>query len=214
MLLLILALVVCFLHQIGAMKKDTALLLARCCGMTLCAGSAYILLGALISKVIYHAPASPAFIDEFFRGPYLQSMFLALKQPAWFRPVSGLFAWMGHGLGAVLLGNPVLGGQALCWSFTGLGLFLLEARLRARLSPQAADSAALLVLAFPGAVFLFLPGWPSMAFLLACCAYFFFGKAVPLPRRALHPALYSAGLAVCSVLSAAVVAGAVFGSVG
>ena len=214
MLLLIVALVLCFLREIGALKKDTALRLGRCCGITVCMGSAYLLLGALISRVIYHAPESPAFIDEYFRGAYLQSMFSALKQPSWFRPVSGLFAWAGHGLGAVLFGNAVLGGQALCWGLTCLGVFLLESRLCPLVGQHGADSAAIFILSLPGALFLFLPGWPCVAFLGAACAFFFFGKYLPLRKRQLPPALYSIGLAVGSMLSAAVTAGAVFGSVG
>lgn len=202
MILLVLALLGAFLCEIGKMRKETARRLGRVLLTVWAAEAAHVGISGLMYYSVYLCDGFPA-LSVMFRTAYLERMYEALRQPAFFAPVSGLLAYGGHGIGKMLFGQYVLGGFLLSESITYLGCCLIDFRLRERFSPRAAGQGVLLLCLLPGAIFLYLPGWPPLLFLGIAILFSFLGKR--LPRRegkALPGAEYL--LLLSSLLTAAV----------
>ena len=220
MLLLIGALIVRFLLEMGWMRRETGRTLLRVTGMTGGAGAVYLLAAFLIRRTLFGAPDSPAQVDQVFVGPYEQAMFAALEQLPPRGGPGALFAFLGHALGALLFGQYRLGGMALAFLLTDAGAWLLCTRLCGRWGREYAERAVFGLLCLPGAVFLFLPGWASALLFLAALSFFLIDPHLPrdrflsAPSAALSPPLYDGLLCLCALLSAVVVACAVQGWIG
>lgn len=178
MLLTVLALICAFLCEIGRMRPETARRLGRVLLCVWGADAAHVLLSGLMYYTVYGSDGFPA-LEEMFRTAYLEKMYSALRTPEFFAPVSGALAWLGHGIGKALFGQYVLGGFLLSEGVTYIACCLLAVRLRERFSPRAALQGVLLVCLLPGAVFLYLPGWPPLLFLGIAGVFFILGKRLP-----------------------------------
>lgn len=214
MLILIGVLIVAFLRQIGVLRPKTCGIVGESALTVLAIGCAYWAVGALINQIKFNNLDSIAHMEAFFRGEYAQRMFRALSQPEWVGPLSGLSAWAGHLLGKVLFGNSILGGLMFSWFLTFLGVVLLRLRLTAVWDEKTAKDAVFLLLCLPGAVFFYLPGWLSVAFLGAALLFFFVGKRIGNHRMTYASPAYGWILAVSSIFSTAVVTGCVLGKLG
>ena len=205
MLLLIAALLLRFLLDAQAVKKERARALVRVGEITLMALCLYYLSATLMRSALFGDVESVGEIDKSFQLTYLHTLLGYLRQPEWYAPLSGFFAYLGHGLGRLLFGRYVLGGVLLSFLFTFAGACLLFLRLRRLLHEKTAEDGIFLLFCLPGAVFLFLPGWPSMAFALAGLCFYLAGKRLPRREFSCPPPLFSWVIAVCAMLSAAVV---------
>lgn len=214
MLALILALVFAFLRQIGKGSQGMPRRLLRCGVLSVCPGLAYIGVGALIFQAFYGNLASAAQVEIIFRGPYLQRMFYALILPSWFAPVSGAFVWAGHWLGRLLFGEYVFAGIMLAWAAVFFALTVFSVSLERLWGLAAAQDICLLLVCLPGAVFLFLPGWPCLAFLLAAIVFSFISRRMK-PKDFFFPSVwYGWALAVSVCLNGAAIACSVLGKLG
>ena len=214
MLILIAALIMRFLRQIGLLKEEACAALRDSGLAVLGTGCVYWAAGALMYQIVYNNLDSITHIEAIFRGGYAQRMFAALRAPAGLLPLSAASAWAGHALGKLLFGHYTLGGMAFTWCVLLLAAALIRIRLEEAWGREAANGALQLLLCMPGAVFLFLPGWPSMAFFLAAWVFFFIGKKIKIPEPGFSTAVFGWAAAVCAVLSAAVIAGCVYGRLG
>ena len=214
MLILIAALIFRFLRELSVLKQETARSLQRALGMTLAAGAVYWLGAALLARVLRGTLASAADLGQIFVGPYITRMFFMLEQPAWFAPASGLFAYAGHGLGAVLLGRYALGGVLLSFLMTAASVCLICRRLQCLWGLETAERLSFLLLCLPGAAFCFLPGWPPMALLLGAVVFSLAGKGKKAGTIALPPAVYDTALALCAVFSAWMLLAMIEGRIG
>ena len=134
MLLLVGLLILRFLREIGAVRAEACRALLRTAGMALLTGAVYWLAGALLSRVLRGTLESAAAPEQIFSGPAFQRMLYALEYPEWTGPLSGLFAHLGHAVGAALFGRYVLGGVVLCFLcvMASACLIRLPGRIRAR----------------------------------------------------------------------------------
>ena len=214
MLVLIAALIIRFLRQIGLLKESTCAALWDSGLTVLGIGCAYWAFGALMYQILYGNLDSLTHIEAIFRGSYMQRMFAALANPGGLLPLSAVSAWAGHIVGRLLFDHNTLGGMAFTWCILFLGTSLIRIRLEGTWSREETGGAVHLLLCLPGAVFLFLPGWPSIAFFLASLVFFFAGKKHKIPAPHFSPAVYGWAAAVCAVISAAVIAGCVHGRLG
>lgn len=212
MLLLIGALLFTFLQRIGAMGKGQLRRLGVAAGMTLGAGMLYWLLGGLFYAVLREPAAELSDIRQIFRGAGLDKMYAALESPSYYGVLSGLFAYLGHGLGRLLFGRYLLGGVSLAAGMTLAAVCLVMSRLSAILGEERGRDGAFLLLCLPGAVYFFLPGWPSMALFIGAMAFYFLGRKIPPGTHALPAGAYHGLLGLCAVFSAAAVYGAVLGA--
>ncbi len=178
MLLIVLALMGAFLCEIGRMRPETARRLGRVLLCVWGAEAAHVLLSGLMYFTVYGNDGFPS-PETMFRTGSLEKMYDALRTPAFFAPVSGALAWLGHGIGKILFNQYVLGGFLLSEGMTYVSCCLLEARLRERFSPRAALQGVLLACLLPGAIFLYLPGWPPLLFLGIAALLFVLGKRLP-----------------------------------
>lgn len=202
MLLIVLALIGAFLCETGKMRPETARRLGRVLLCVWGAEAAHVLLSGLMYFTVYGSEGFPA-LEEMFRTAYLEKMYGALQMPAFFAPVSGALAWLGHGIGKVLFGQYALGGVLFSEGITYTACCLLDARLRERFSSQAALQGVLLACLLPGAVFLYLPGWPPLLFLGAAWLFFALGKRLPQKEGKALPG-WEYVLLLAGILTAAV----------
>lgn len=214
MLLLVFVLVVAFLRQIGLLTEEKCRQLGRISLMVSLCGLFYWGLGALICQVLYESLDSAAKIRQIFGTPYLQRMYDALETPVWIGPLSTPFVFLGYITGKILFGQFLLGG--LCWAFllTLLGVWLFYRRLSVLQGKKMAEDAAFLLLCLPGSVYFFLPGWAPVFLALAAGAFFIAAGKKPAKRTLSYsPTGYAVLLALSGMLSAAVTAMVVMGSV-
>lgn len=211
MLLLVAALFIAFLRERGILSLAGGKRLGRAAAMVLGAAAAYLLAGAIMYAVVYEPADNPAEINRIFRTPSLERMYAALRSPSFYAPLSGLFAYLGHGVGAVLFGQYLLGGEVLALLLTILGAWLLLERLGPLVGMKAAEEGLFLLLSLPGALFLVLPGWLPLAFFLAACGIFILGRRWPGRTVSCSPSAYASAVSVSAMLSAAVVYLAVTG---
>ena len=132
-------------------------------------------------------------------------MYRLLEAPAWQGILTGAFAYLGHGLGSLVFGQHLLGGEALAFLCAFFGTLLIRLRLEGMIGEKGGEQGAFLMLCLPLSVFLFLPGWGPLAYLLGAGGFFLAGKRLPRREWALPSGLYGGLLAVCAVLSAAMV---------
>lgn len=211
MLLLVAALFCVFLRECGALSPARMKRLGRAALMVLGVAAAYFLTGAVMYSVLYEPVDHPAQFNRIFRTTSLERMYAALRSPSFYAPLSGVFAYAGHAVGAVLFGQYLLGGEVLALLMTAIGAWLFLERMASVVGTKTAEEGLFLIFSLPGALFLFLPGWPPLAFFLACCGVFFLGKRWPQQAFSYSPSVYAAVLSVGALLSAMVVYLAVIG---
>lgn len=214
MLLLIGALMAVFFKQMGWLRQEGIRLLLRGALITGATGCVYWLSGALISQTVYGGLESVADPAGIFRGPYVQDMLEALKEPGGQDVISGVFAYLGHGLGAVLLGQFILGGMLLAFLCVLGGVTLVMARARKLWGQACAEALAWLILWLPFGVFLFLPGWPPLAFLLIAMGFFILGKKEKPRQIVCGSSAFKILWTVCVLVSMAVTAAVALGKIG
>ena len=205
MLMLIGLLVGRFFLQMGWLKAEKSGWLLRMALITLGVGVAYRLLGALIYFNIYGPVGDATEYDIIFLSKELKMMYEAIHSPKWLGPLRSMFAFLAHGLGSLLMGQYMLGGElaAFFCTLTGSGFFL--ARLQALTGKKTGEEIWLLFLCLPWGVFLFLPGWGPVAYLLWGAFFYFAGKLLPEKPFCLPAVGYGLALSFSSVLSAAMV---------
>lgn len=208
------ALIVAFLGQMGWVRRDTARLWGRSAVMVCGAGALYFGCALVFGLSVYGKIEGALTLDAVFRGPYLRSMLAALESPQGVGPVSTVFAWLGFALGKVLFGQFVFCGIALAWLMTVTGLFLLQLRLWTIANGSTARDAAFLLLCLPGSVFFLLPGAAPLCLLICAVVFYLFGNRIKSWKIRLSPSAYGGALALCAVLSAAVVIGLAEGKLG
>lgn len=214
MLLFIGGLLVCFFRRIGFMRDETYSVLKQSAVMTLTVGCGYGLFSALVYQVTYGNLPSVAEAGMIFSGGYMQRMFSSLVTPGGNGFFSGMFSRIGHLLGAMLFGQYLLAGIALAWCMTFSGTWLLLSGIKKMTDKIPASNAVFIILCLPGAVFLFLPGWPPIAFLLLSAVLFFLARPIAANKIKGNASCYGWLLAVSVILSAAVTVGAVQGRLG
>ena len=149
MLALIAALLFTFLIRAGAVKKQTAKSLAVSALTVLGMGTAYFLTAALICHMNRQEIGSPALIVQIFPGEKTQRFFAALASPVWTGPLSGLFVYAAHALGALLFGQYALAGLALAYLLTTVSIILVQKRSEALAGEKAGGQIAFLLLFMP-----------------------------------------------------------------
>ena len=212
MLVLIGALFFTFLHQTGAVNRKQMQRLGVAACMTLGTGMIYWLLGGLFYGVGFEPVAGIAEINAIFRTAGLEKMYSALEKPHFFGFFSGIFAFLGHGLGKILFECYLLAGVVLANVMTITANCLLLSRLEKMIGKMAAEKCVFLLLCLPGALFFFLPGCAPLVLLLAAIAFFFVGKKMPARELFVSESVYSWMIGISGMLSAAVVFGAVMGT--
>ena len=211
MLLLAAALLFAFLYRLGAVDGKRIKGFARAGGTVIAAGAAYGLLGALISQTFYGRLESAARVETIFRLPGLLKMYKALQSPSWIGPLSGVFAWLGHWLGALLWGQYLFAGGTLAVLMTFCGSCFVYFRLCALWGPREAEDALFLIFCLPGALFLFLPGVAPILYLLCAAVFYFAGRRLKRREIAYSQSVYAGCAALCALFSAAVVMRVVMG---
>ncbi len=214
MLALIAALLFTYLIRAGAVKKQTAKSLAVSALTVLGMGTAYFLTAALICHMNRQEISSPALIAQIFPGEKTQRVFAALASPVWTGPLSGLFVYAAHALGALLFGQYALAGLALAYLLTTVSIILVQNRSEALAGEKAGGQIAFLLLFLPGSVFFFLPGWTPMALLLASLLYYFALKKAKGREMAAGLPAYGPVLSLTGVFSAFALTAAVMGWIG
>lgn len=205
MLLLIGLLIWAFLREMGWVSGDKLRWLGRCFLMVLGAGLTYRAVGALIYFVIYGPVGNATEYTVIFRSKGLEEMYIALCNPAWHGLLRGLFAYLGHGIGSVLFGEYLLGGELLAFGCTFAGSALLISRMKRLWGEKTGEELGFLMLCLPFGVFLFLPGWGPIAFLLGAALFHQLGRWLPERQWALPSWLYGVMLSVSSIFSAGMV---------
>jgi len=211
MMVLIGALFIAFLHQAGAVNREKIQRLIFAAGITLAMGMVYWLLGGLFYGVLFEPMASIAEINAIFRTKGLEKMYIALEETHFYGFLSGIFAWLGHGLGKILFEQYLFAGCVLAIFMTFISVYLLMSRLERIFGKQAAKNGIFLLFCFPGVLFFFLPGWVPLALLLTAILFYLAGRKIPSREWLLPDNVYSWLLGISGMLSAAVVFGAVRG---
>ncbi|MBR6185733.1 MAG: hypothetical protein IKQ41_05670 [Clostridia bacterium] len=211
MLSLIGCLIVLFLLEAGAMKKEAVKNLFYSFLMAAGVGAAYFLTAALICQLTRQEISSPALISTIFSGEKTKQAFAALEHPAWIGPLSGLFAYAGHAAGILLFGQFETAGIALAFLMTVVSAALIKHRLQALLGDQAAKDISFLLLCFPGDVFFFLPGFMPVALLIFAVAFSLLGRRFAPSKAEKHVPAYGLVLSVSMTASAFILSGAVSG---
>ena len=106
--------------------------------------SAYFLTAALICHLHRQEIGSPALIAQIFHGEKTRRAFDALQSPAWIGPLSGLFVYAGHALGALLFGQYELAGVSLAFLLTVCSVAMVISRLRAIFGDKTAKDVSFL----------------------------------------------------------------------
>ena len=205
MLALIGELIVVFLRQMGWISRGTVRLLGRSAGMVCGAGALYLGTAIIFELAVYGRLEGELTLDTVFHGPYVRAMLSALKEPQGVGPVSMVFAWLGFAFGKVLFGQFAFCGIVLAWLMTMSSLFLFQLRLRKIADDSIARDAAFLLLCLPGSVFFLLPGAAPLCLLICAVFFYLFGNRIKSWKIRLSPMAYGGALALCAVLSAAVV---------
>ncbi len=214
MLVLVGALLIAFLRRMRWISSAACKRMQLCGELTLAAGAAYWLTGALISQVFFGGLSSAAQAEGIFRGPYVQRVFSALPQPSLSDPLSGVFAWPAHLLGRILFEQYTFAGMTLSWMLVFAGLCLLQAGTERWLGGQWARDVSVLFLCLPVSPFLFLPGWPCLLFPAAAGVFFAFSRRMKKRTPAPPGAWYAWALAFFMCLSGAALACIVLGKLG
>ena len=213
MLMMIGILILVFLRELRLLSSESLRRIISIYGLTAAVGALYFLAGALLRQATYQDVESAAAFDVFFSSGYLRRVYDLLSHPAWDGVLTGAFIYASHAIGALLLGQYLFGGWVLAWGLTGLSMCFIEAGLRKIFGRQAAKDGVFLLFCAPGAVFLFLPGWPPTAMLAAALALYFLSGRITERKRTLPRAGYGLILAFLSLLSASVTAALVLGRI-
>lgn len=205
MLGFIACLVLRFLCECHLVSAKQILRIRRVSLIVSCVAGIYWLCGGLMYAVVYEPIASLAEINAIFRTSSQERMYELLKSPSFAMPVSGLFAWIAHGIGTVLFGQYLFAGVILALGMTMLGSCLLYSRAEKLWGQSFADQILFLLLAIPGALFLFLPGWQPAVYLCISILFFLLGKRFPERKVSWRGPEYEILLSIFSILSAMVV---------
>ena len=207
MLLLVGWLICAFGHEMGWLSRDKCRWLGRCFLIFLFACIIYRLIGALLYFAFYGPVGDLTEYNVIFRTLGLEKMYELLKNPQWEGLLTGLFAYLGHGIGKMLFGQYLLGGEVAAFLCTFAGGGLLLARLQHIFGKKTGEEVLFLFLCLPFSVFLFLPGWAPIVFFFFGLVCYFPGKLLPKRRMAIPSSVLSLLIALFSLLSAAFVYG-------
>lgn len=205
MLILIGLLIGYFMVDMGWLSREKAKWMGRCFLTVLGACVIYRLAGALIYFIFYGPVGNVTEYQIIFRSPGLEKIYALLQLPRWEGLLTGLFAYLGYGLGSVLFGQYALGGEVLAFLCTLTGFTLLTARLQGLFGRKTGEQMAFLMLCMPFSVFFFLPGWAPLGFLLGAAAIYFLGKLLPAKEFVIPEAAFCLLVGLLSMLSAAMV---------
>lgn len=178
MLLLIGCLIVAFLVEIDVVTREDGRRLLRVILFVLAIGSLHLLLGALTFQMTRGGLGSAADYQAIFHSPSMKRVYALLETPSFAGPLTGVFVYCGHFLGK-LFGQSASGGLVLAWSITSVAVAIVFFRARSLWNERAAWNLVFVILCLPFAVFFYLPGWASLALLLAASAFVCFGKRLP-----------------------------------
>ncbi len=206
MLILIGVLVLLFLHQLHLLSGALLRRILLSCGLTVGVGAAYLLAGMLLDQAMFQESSSLGDSSAVFSNAYLKRVYSLLEAPQWTDPLTSAFVWMAHLLGRLLQGQYQFAGLALAFGMDCASVCLIRERIRRIWGDQWARDGGLLLLCLPGAVFLFLPGFPPLALLLISVVFFFAGRRMRRLETAPHVPIVYLLLAVCGILSAFITA--------
>ena len=205
MLLLIVLLVGAFCREMGWLKEKRMGRLLKCLASVMGACIVYRLAGALMHFVTYGPTGDVTEYHIIFLTRELTEMYRALNAPFFPGLLRGVFVYAAHGLGKVLFDQYLLAGEVLAFACVFSGTALIQARLDGLIGEKGADQAGFLALCLPVSVFLFLPGWGPVAYVLFALAFFILGRWLPRREYALPEPGYGLLLALSSVLAAVMV---------
>lgn len=212
MIALIGALILLFLWQIGALRRDSVRAAIRICLWTACAGAGYVLFMLLCRRTVFLDQTQD--VLRAMGGGYLRDALDGLEKPEFTRPLTGLMSWAGHGIGKVVFGQYRLGGFLLSFLCTAGAALLFYVRLKKLFGEQAAEDGCFLLLCDPCAVFFFFPCGVPLA-LLIVCGVFFLATRRAKPRTIRYSrSLYGWIQALSVCLSAAMACAVALGRIG
>lgn len=212
MIVTALALLLAFCVREGLCTRAFARRNAAVCGYTIACGALYWLAAALIHTALYGAVDFQA-LSDIFKTRRVRAVLEALPSPGQYAmgAADKAFAWLAHAAGKALFSAYASAGVALCFAMTCAANCLLAARADRILPDGGGKAAVSLALALPGAVFLFLPGWPPLAYLLGAALLYILTARCGRIGKALSPAVWQLALTLSGLLSAAVVYAAATG---
>lgn len=211
MLVLIAVLFFAFLRQIGAVSGETARFLMQVAAIALFAGLVYFSAGALLFQTITGKLSSAADYPAYFHSAYLKNIYERIQNPSWSGVFTGFFVYLAHLFGKILFGQYQFAALALAWGMSCGALWLIGCRIRTLCGQHTAEQGTVLLAAMPGGVFLFLPGWMPLAFLMAGVFFYFLGKKLPFKKIGFSPVGYWIILSACSIGSAGITAALAMG---
>lgn len=205
MLALIALLILSFLREIGAVRRETVRLILRSAFVTAAVGGCYGGFALLVRQVIHADLASGQNALALMGGPYLHGALSALESPNWQYPLTGAFSCVAHALGQVLFSQYALAGFFLAYLMTTAAVCLIRKRLEEMKMGETAERAVTLLLSLPFGVFFFLPCGAPLGLLIAACGFYFLGRRLAGRRLSVPYPVYSCALVLSAALSAAVV---------
>lgn len=205
MLVLIGLLAAVFFMEMGWLSGEKGKWLGRCFLTVLSACILHRLLGALFYFLFYGLDGNAAEYQKIFRSPMLEKVYALLQAPRWDGWLTGLFAYLGHGLGKMLFGQLALGGEVLAFLCTFSAYALVTARLQHLFGKKTGDQMAFLLLCLPFSVFFFLPGWAPLMLLRGALIFYFAGRLLPEREIFISSVVHYLMIGLLSMLSAVMV---------